>query len=455
MAPSNTIIKLESPEMNNSTRQMMLLRLPPEILGKIFLLTTLKTRTKIIASVCKSLNYFIFNHDILWSKLNLNTLANISDETIPQMFYTHLPEETKIYIRELYLNDVKITTKGLKVVLNACPNLKSLHLRTCKDHLEMSSVKNVIEEMFGPEEVLDEEISDLQLIIEATRYPITDTDDTTNIEIPTPKLRPSHPLQLQTIYWYCDHDLWIWWKPSDKNDLETLLQKLTNNPKATIQVPWCDFCNKRPANAQVACFGDSHGKNRDNYWYVYGCFECTDYCEIQAFKCDDCVKFDLAEKKAADAADAAAPAAATSETNSDTDENWETNSDGETFLELNEQQRQQNDIIVQIQIIAAGDENAPANVVVNDTTDDGNGNDGDETAVINAQINSGDDVLIPADANDDGNASTRTEADDDENVLIHTEDDGDNQSVSTTDRDEIHEGNDGDILLEGSVDDID
>ncbi|CAG8761214.1 24569_t:CDS:2 [Dentiscutata erythropus] len=430
MAPSNTIDKLEASELDNSTRQMMLLRLPPEILGKIFLLTTLQTRTKIIASVCKSLNYFIFNHDILWSKLNLNTLANISDETIPPMFYTHLPDETKIYIRELYLNDVKITTKGLKVVLNACPNLKSLHLRTCKDHLEMSSVKNVIEEMFGPEEVLDEEISDFQLIIEATRYPITDTDDTTsaeipttNAEIPTPKLRPSHPLQLQTIYWYCDHDLWIWWKPNDKNDLETLLQKLTNNPKASIQVPWCDFCNKQKASSQVTCYGKSHG-NGDNYWYFYGCFECTEYCDLQAFKCNDC--------------------------------NWETNSDGETFLELNEQQRQQNDIIVQIQIVAAGDANAPANVAVNDTTDDGNGNDGDETAVINAQINSGDDVLIPADANDDGNASTRTEGDDDENVLIHTEeDDGDNQSVSTTDRDEIHEGNDGDILLEGSVDDID
>ncbi|CAG8801047.1 10396_t:CDS:1, partial [Racocetra fulgida] len=104
---------MESSELNNSTRQMMLLRLPPEILGKIFLLTTLQTRTKTIASVCKSLNYFIFNHDILWSRLNLNTLANISDETIPPMFNTHLRQETKIYIRELYLNDVKITTKGL------------------------------------------------------------------------------------------------------------------------------------------------------------------------------------------------------------------------------------------------------------------------------------------------------------------------------------------------------
>ncbi|CAG8776895.1 10365_t:CDS:2, partial [Racocetra fulgida] len=43
------------------------------------------------------------------------------------------------------------------------------------------------------------------------------------------------------------------------------------------------------------------------------------------------------------------------QTNSDTDE--ETNSDGETILELNEQQLLQNDIIVQIQIVAAGDAN--------------------------------------------------------------------------------------------------
>ncbi|CAG8515419.1 27282_t:CDS:2, partial [Racocetra persica] len=313
---------MESSELNDSTRQMMLLRLPPEILGKIFLLTTLQTRTKTIASVCKSLNYFIFNHDILWSRLNLNTLANISDETIPPMFNTHLRQETKIYIRELYLNDVKITTKGLSVVLNACPNLKSLHLRTCKDKLEMSSVKKVIEEMFGPEEVLDDAISDSQLIIEATRIPITDTDETTNAETPTPKLRPSHPLQLQTIYWYNDHDNWIWWVPKDKDDLENFLQKLTNNPKVTIQAPWCDFCNKQRASSQVTCYGKSHG-SRDNYWYFYGCFECTDYGELQAFKCDDC----------------------------------ETNSDGETILELNEQQLLQNDIIVQIQIVAAGDAN--------------------------------------------------------------------------------------------------
>ncbi|CAG8742689.1 13627_t:CDS:1, partial [Cetraspora pellucida] len=276
------------------------------------------------------------------------------------------------------------------------------------DNLEMNSVKKVIEEMFGPEEVLDDEISDLreisdlQLITEATR-------------IPTPKLRPSHPLQLQSIYWYNDHDYWIWWNQNDKNDLENLLQKLTNNPKAMIQVPWCDFCNKQKAYSQVTCYGKSHG-SRDNYWYFYGCFECTDYGDLQAFKCGDCVKFDkeLAEKEAA-------AAAATSETNSDNDENWETNSDGETVLELNEQQQQQNDIIVQIQIVAAGDANTTANVIVNDATDDGNdGNDGngEEAIVMSAQISNGDDVLIPADASDDGNSSIRIESDDEENYNI-------------------------------------
>src|ERR1043166_3187095 len=87
--------------MNKSSsmeKQQIILRLPPEILGKI-LLSSLQTRTMILSSVCKNLNHFIFNHDILWSKLNLNSLKNISNSTIPKIFNCNIPNDTKYFIR--------------------------------------------------------------------------------------------------------------------------------------------------------------------------------------------------------------------------------------------------------------------------------------------------------------------------------------------------------------------
>src|SRR6266516_4470322 len=93
---------------NSVENQKMVLHLPPEILGKILLLTSLQTRTMILSSVCKNFNHFIFNHDILWSKLNLNSLKNITNSTIPKIFYHNMPNDTKNYIRELFINDVNV-----------------------------------------------------------------------------------------------------------------------------------------------------------------------------------------------------------------------------------------------------------------------------------------------------------------------------------------------------------
>ncbi len=118
---------------NSVEKRQMFLHLPPEILGKILLLTSLQTRTMILSSVCKSLKHFIFNHDILWSKLNLNPLKNISNSTISKIFYCNIPNDTKSFIRELFINDVNINKDSLKVILETCVNLKSLHLRTYKE----------------------------------------------------------------------------------------------------------------------------------------------------------------------------------------------------------------------------------------------------------------------------------------------------------------------------------
>ncbi|CAG8502016.1 8273_t:CDS:2 [Acaulospora morrowiae] len=270
MAPNDTIL-VKGDDAAEKVKQQMLLSLPPEILGKIFLLTSLQTRTKVLSSVCESLNYFIFNHDLLWSKLNLNAIKNITDTTIPLIFNNNLPYNTRLCIRELYLNDVSITIESVRVVLKNCPNLRSLHLRTVKGTLEMSSLKQLIEELFCSEEEKSERVS--QEDVKNKSDDLDDTPEPTGDEIehaevvinqndavkvtdkPLEVSRADHPCQLQTIYWYLDHDEWVWWSPEEKPNLENILRKVTNNPKASVQVPWCDFCNKQQACIQVKCTG--------------------------------------------------------------------------------------------------------------------------------------------------------------------------------------------------------
>ncbi|CAG8502943.1 8142_t:CDS:10 [Diversispora eburnea] len=291
----------------------MLINLPPEILGKIFLLTSLQTRTKIISRVCKFLNYFIFNHDILWSRLNLNLVKNISDYIISSIFYDNLPFDTRIYIRELYLNEVPITLESVCIVLETCENLKIIHLRTAEEVLEMSSVKQLLEDLFfiedeGEEkkseqiEQNDDENNEQQqqseiLEITATNIAninnidnidninnidnididnineengntnndeINNTDNDDKVTKIVPRVHRANLIcKLQTIYWYLDHDKWTWWTRNDKINLENTLRRITKNPRASVQVPWCDFCNKQPASFQIR-WGDGDDVNNNN-----------------------------------------------------------------------------------------------------------------------------------------------------------------------------------------------
>ncbi|CAB4481776.1 uncharacterized protein OCT59_001829 [Rhizophagus irregularis] len=293
---------------NSVENQQMILRLPPEILGKILLLTSLQTRTMILSSVCKNFNHFIFNHDILWSKLNLNSLKNITNFTIPKIFYHNIPNDTKNYIRELFINDININKESLKVILKNCINLKSLHLRTYKD-LDMEIVKNLLEELYGEkgEQQTNEQVND-QVNESANEQTNEQANEQTNEQANEQVNERNQEVQVQeeksvegrlstvvkksichltTIYWYLDHDFWIWWAPPQKTSLESTLQKLSNDLKATVKVPWCDFCNQKQASFLITCSGDLH----EQKWSVFGCFECTDNGNIQAnFKCDECLK---------------------------------------------------------------------------------------------------------------------------------------------------------------------
>ncbi|CAI2167774.1 4662_t:CDS:1 [Funneliformis geosporum] len=252
----------------NSAGKQMFLHLPPEILGKILLLTSLQTRTMILSSVCKSLKHFIFNHDILWSKLNLNPLKNISNSTISNIFYCNIPNDTKNFIRELLVNDININKHGLKIILKTCVNLRSLHLRTYKDNMNMKIFKELLEELYSDKEQQE----DVQEKEENEKNQQTVGKPICN---------------LTTIYWHVGHNFEDWWAPSMKDSLEFLLKKLSNNSKAAIKVPWCDVCNQQKASMKLMCYGDLHEKN----WSIYGCFECADYGNTQAdFKCDECLK---------------------------------------------------------------------------------------------------------------------------------------------------------------------
>lgn len=265
---------------NSEEKQQIILHLPPEILGKILLLTSLQSRTMILSSVCKNLNHFIFNHDILWSKLNLNSLKNISNPTIPKIFHYNIPNDTKNFIREILINDININKDSLKVILKNCVNLKGLHLRTNKD-LNMEIVKNLLEELYGDkeEQEADGQVQEGQVQQEGESVEDQQQSSSTVMNKPI--------CNLTTIYWYIDHDLWAWWNPLTKNSLEFTLQKLSNNPKAAVKVPWCDFCNRKKASFLITCGGDLH----EQKWNVFGCFECTDFGNIQSnFKCDDCLK---------------------------------------------------------------------------------------------------------------------------------------------------------------------
>jgi hypothetical protein len=282
---------------NSVENQQMILRLPPEILGKILLLTSLQTRTTILSSVCKNFNHFIFNHDILWSKLNLNSLKNITNSTIPEIFNHYIPNDTKNFIRELFINDVNINKESLEVILKNCINLKSLHLRTYKD-LDMEIVKNLLEELYGEksEQQTNEQVN--EKVNEQTNEQANEqvneqeqkvqVQEENNVKEQSSLTVMKKPIcNLTTIYWYLDHDLWIWWGPPIKTSLESTLQKLSNDPKATVKVPWCDFCNQKQASFLIPCGGDLH----EQKWSVFGCFECTDNGNIQTyFKCDECLK---------------------------------------------------------------------------------------------------------------------------------------------------------------------
>lgn len=371
----------------NNNKQSMVLNLPPEILGKIFLLTSLQTRARVISKVCKFLNYFIFNHDILWSKLNLNLVKNISDSSIAIIFQSNLPFDTRIYIKELYLNEVPITIESVKIVLETCVNLKVLHLRTVEGVLEMKSVKQLLEALFfvvdenekkseqvdqnddvekgieegegeereEPEQQQRQQQSEILEILNATvnEEEINQINRAVNIEVSTTGdriavnenesqenddndnnivdnngnnsegtseisnnddgktesqiNRVDHLCKLQTIYWYLDHDKWTWWTKTDKIDLENTLKRISKNSRASVQVPWCDFCNKQPASFQIRCVGNSHPRNNNynnnnsnnnnvfidnsnsNNWFYYGCFECTDSGNLPDYKCKDCI----------------------------------------------------------------------------------------------------------------------------------------------------------------------
>ncbi|CAG8741716.1 381_t:CDS:1 [Funneliformis caledonium] len=261
---------------NSAGKRQMFLHLPPEILGKILLLTSLKTRTMILSSVCKSLKHFIFNHDILWSKLNLNPLKNISNSTISNIFCCNIPDDTKNFIRELLVNDININKDSLKIILETCVNLKSLHLRTYKDNMNMKIFKDLLEELYN-----DKEQADVQDKEENEK---NQQQSSTTVGKPI--------CNLTTIYWHVGHSFEDWWFPMVKNSLESTLKKLSNNSKATIKVPWCDVCNQQKASMKLTCNGDSHRKN----WSIYGCFECADYGNMQAdFKCDECLRTEKLE----------------------------------------------------------------------------------------------------------------------------------------------------------------
>ncbi len=138
--------------------------------------------------------------------------------------------------------------------------------------MDMEIFKNLLEELYGDEE---QQVNDQEK-----------EDDVKNQQLSSTIVKK--PIcNLTTIYWHVGHNLRDWWSPLIKNSLESTLKKLTNNSKATIKVPWCDFCNQQKASMLLTCYGDLHEKK----WTIYGCFDCTEYGSIQAdFKCDECLK---------------------------------------------------------------------------------------------------------------------------------------------------------------------
>src|SRR2546430_1158887 len=107
----------------------MLIHFPAELLGIILLLTSLHTRLSVITLVCKCLHYFVYNHDLLWSRLNLNRIKSISNEAMLEIFCKRLPQQTRHFIRELYLNDTQVLLGTTRTILFLCPNLVAIHLR--------------------------------------------------------------------------------------------------------------------------------------------------------------------------------------------------------------------------------------------------------------------------------------------------------------------------------------